>query len=73
MDKSAETPLCQSCPIPTCRGCLILSSIPSAEPRKAAPKENWQADHEEGVRAKVGRDRKVAIECRGAHRTLESG
>jgi len=48
-------------------------NIPLSKVTKATPEENGQEDHKEGMCAEVGRDRKVAIQRRGAHRVLDKG
>lgn len=51
----------------------LLSSLPLAEIAEAAPEHDGQANHEEGVRAEVGRNGKVTVESRRAHLALEGG
>ena len=45
--------------------------IPFAKAYEAAPKENWQPNHEKGMGSQVGSDGEVAIEGWGTYRGLE--
>lgn len=46
-------------------------NVPLGKGWIATPEQHGQEDHEEGVRAQIGRDGEVAVERRGAQLALE--
>ncbi len=50
-----------------------LDIIPFAKIHEAAPKEDWEPDHEESVCPQIGSDGKIAVEGRRSYLRLEVG